>query len=198
MTKVCSNCKAENADDATFCQNCGENINSTSQRTQKVQTPRSGSAGWWNKQSKRNKTVIGIAGVCVGVILIIAIVGIFFPNNTNSNNTTVSSPITVGSIIVNGPDDLGMYTVNATLTPNQNLNYLQMQLTWYDSSGTVIEQDPLVWNLDNPLSGQSYQANGQSDLYQKGTPVKVNVLIYDSIAASSSDVVYNNTLNVTS
>ena len=198
MTKTCSNCKSVNADDATFCQNCGENINSTSQTTQRVETPRSGSAGWWNKQSKRNKTVIGIAGVCIGVIFIIAIVGIFFPNNTNSNNTTVSSPVTVGSIIVNGPDDVGMYTVNATITPKQNLNYLQMQLTWYDSSGTVIEQDPLAWNLDNPLSGQAYQANGQSDLYQKGTPVKVNVIIYDSIAASSSDVVYNNTLNVTS
>ncbi len=198
MTKICSNCKAGNADDASFCQNCGENIDSTSQTTQRVETPRSGSAGWWNKQSKRNKTVIGIAGVCIGVIFIIAIVGIFFPNNTNSNNTTVSSPIAVGNIIVNGPDDVGMYTVNATLTPNQNLNYLQMQLTWYDSSGTVIEQDPLAWNLDNPLSGQAYQANGQSDLYQKGTPVKVNVIIYDSIAASSSDVVYNNTLNVTS
>ena len=101
MTKVCSNCKAENADDATFCQNCGENINSTSQRTQKVQTPRSGSAGWWNKQSKRNKTVIGIAGVCVGVILIIAIVGIFFPNNTtntaNTNPTTPSTPTVTGT-----------------------------------------------------------------------------------------------------
>jgi hypothetical protein len=198
LTKTCSNCKSVNADDATFCQNCGENINSTSQTTQRVETPRSGSTGWWNKQSKRNKTVIGIAGVCIGVIFIIAIVGIFFPNNTNSNNTTVSSPVTVGSIIVNGPDDVGMYTVNATITPKQNLNYLQMQLTWYDSSGTVIEQDPLVWNLDNALSGQAYQANGQSDLYQKGTPIKVNVIIYDSIAASSSDVVYNNTLNVTS
>ena len=26
MTKICSNCKAGNADDATFCQNCGTRI----------------------------------------------------------------------------------------------------------------------------------------------------------------------------
>jgi hypothetical protein len=198
VTKTCPNCKAENDDDASFCQNCGEDLSQTSQSTQRVETSgSSGSTGWW---SKRNKTVIGIAGVCIGLIIIIAIVGMFFPNNTNSNSnsTTVSSPITVGNITVSGPDDVGMYTVNAILIPNQNLSYLQMQLTWYDSSGTVIDQDPLVWNLDNPQSGQSYQANGQSDLYQKGTPVKVNVIIYDSVAASSSDVVYNNTLNVNS
>ncbi len=103
MSKLCPNCKSGNSDDATFCQNCGENLNSSAQATQKVETPNnSGATGWWGKQSKRNKTALGIGGVCcIGLIIIIAIFGIFSPDNTtntaNTNPTTPSTPTVTGT-----------------------------------------------------------------------------------------------------
>jgi hypothetical protein len=132
-------------------------------------------------------------GLLLGVLVIAAVVAISGCTSTTTN----SSQLKVGNISVTGPDDIGEYSVNTTITPSQDYNYLEMDLTWYDSSGTVIDSG-LAWNVNNANSGQTYQANGQSDLYQKGTPTKVDVLIYDSPGASSSDLIYNATVNINS
>ncbi len=92
MTKICPNCKTGNSDDATFCQNCGKDVSQTSRATQRTVTPNSGATAWWGKQSKRNKTAIGIGGVCcIGLIIIIAIFGMFSPNQTSSTTAPATN-----------------------------------------------------------------------------------------------------------
>ncbi|MGO9387106.1 MAG: hypothetical protein ACLPWD_03555 [Methanobacterium sp.] len=134
-------------------------------------------------------------GLLLGVLVIAAVVAI--SGCTSTNTTSNSSQLKVGNVSVSGPDEIGDYSVNTTITPSQDYSYLEMDLTWYDSSGTVIDSG-LGWNVNNVKSGQTYQANGQSDLYQKGTPTKVDINIYDSPGASSSDLIYNATVNINS
>ena len=73
-----------------------------------------------------------------------------------------------------------MYSVTAAITPNQNLDYLEMVAIWYDSSGAIIETSNLLWNVDNAQAGQVYKAKGEDSLYQKGTPAKVKIYFFDS------------------
>lgn len=91
-----------------------------------------------------------------------------------------------------------MYSVSASITPSKHMDYLEMVAIWYDSSGAVIETSPLLWNVNDAQAGQVYKAKGQDSLYQKGTPVKVNIYIFDS-AFSGGDVsnaIYNKTINL--
>lgn len=94
MSKLCPNCKSGNSNDATFCQNCGKNLNSSTQATQRVNNPRSGGSisNRWNNQSNRNKTALGVAGVCCfGLIIIIAIFAMSPDHNTDTVNTNTTS-----------------------------------------------------------------------------------------------------------
>ena len=118
---------------------------------------------------------IGIIGILGILVLVIAVSGC-----TSSQNTTQTSPINVTNVTA-GPGDFGMYTVTATITPNKNLNYLEMVAIWYDSSGAVIETSNLLWNVNDAQAGQVYKAKGEDSLYQKGTPAKVKIYFFDSV-----------------
>jgi hypothetical protein len=133
-------------------------------------------------------------GLLLGVLVIAAVVAISGCTSTTNN----SSQLTVGNVSVSGPDDLGDYNLNTTITPNQDFDYLEMHLTWYDSSGAIIYTDPLAWNVNDAKSGQVYDVGASSDLYQKGTPTKVVVEIYNSVGATSDDLIYNSTVNINS
>lgn len=92
MTKLCPNCKTANEDSASFCQNCGNKLKTTaSDRNQTKPQNQKGLGGWWNKQSTGGKAAMGIAGICcIGLILIIAISGMYSPDKTTTTNPTSS------------------------------------------------------------------------------------------------------------
>ena len=81
---------------------------------------------------------------------------------------------------------------------NNDMDYLEMTLTWYDSSGAIIEKDPLVWNINNVKFGQTLKVDGSSYISDKGTPAKVDVLIFDSALSDGdeSSAIYKDTLTV--
>ncbi|WP_342593129.1 hypothetical protein [Methanobacterium aggregans] len=57
-----------------------------------TETSSGGAGGFWNNQSKGGKIAIGLGVCCIGIILIIAIAGMFAPDATTT--TTNTSPDT--------------------------------------------------------------------------------------------------------
>jgi hypothetical protein len=86
MTKECPKCKTKNPDSSGFCQECGTELAGARTNTNSKEVS-GGITGFWNKQAKGGKVAIGIGVCCLGIILILAIVGMTTPDK-NSNNTT--------------------------------------------------------------------------------------------------------------
>ena len=134
------------------------------------------------------------------LILLILIIGsaVAISGCTSSGNSTSqsASKINVTNITVKS-SGYGFYDINAVIVPNQNMNYLEMATVWYDSSGAVIETSPLVWNVNDAQAGQVYKVKGSDSLYEKGTPAKVDVYIFDSAfsGGDTSNAIYHQTVN---
>lgn len=131
-------------------------------------------------------------GVISGLLLILVVVAV---SGCTNSGTTTQTPINVTNVTA-GPSDFGMYTINAAITPNMNINYLEMVAIWYDSSGAVIDTSSLLWNVNNAQAGQVYKAKGQDSLYQKGQPSKVEIYFFDSVfnGGDTSKAVYHQTV----
>ncbi|MEN6551425.1 MAG: zinc-ribbon domain-containing protein [Methanobacterium sp.] len=114
MTKICPKCSAENPDTAAFCQNCGEDLKNVKSSLKPTEASSAGKGGWWSKQGTGTKVALGIGGVCcIGLILIIAISGMFAPDAT----TTINGNDNTTQVAVNNSDD-----VKANVTPIKEYN----------------------------------------------------------------------------
>ena len=118
-------------------------------------------------------------------------------DNSTSSQSTGQSEINVSNVSVSSSSD-GFYDLKAVITPKKDIDYLEMDAIWYDSSGAVIETSNLLWNVNNAKAGQVYKAKGEGDLYQKGTPTKVDVYIFDSVfsGGDTSNAIYHQTVNL--
>jgi hypothetical protein len=146
---------------------------------------------------KKNYGAVGVLGI---VLLVVAMSGCVSDDNNSSSNGSASSSasqISFTNVSVTG-DGYGSYTIKGSLIPTSNMDYVEMVAVWYDSSGAVIDQDPLSWNSNNLVSGQVYKVNGMSDLYNKGTPTKVDLYFFDSPFSGGdySSAFYKHTVNL--
>lgn len=134
---------------------------------------------------KKMALILGI----LAILTVVAISGCTSSGNKNSVNVT---NLKVSS------EGYGMYYVTCDVVPKQDTSYLEMVLVWYDSSGAVIERSPLAWNINDAKAGQTIKARGMSSLYEKGTPAKVQVLLFDSSFSGGSDKgnIFNQTIPV--
>jgi hypothetical protein len=137
-----------------------------------------------------------------GILLILAVVavcGCTSSDNSTSSQSSGQSEINVTNVSVTSSGD-GFYNINAVITPTKNIDYLEMAAIWYDSSGAVIESSPLIWNVNNAQANQVYKANGEDSLYQKGTPTKVELYVFDSVfsGGDTSKAIYHQTVNLKS
>lgn len=210
LAKICPKCKKENRDSAKFCESCGTDVSNVVDAHKSNGNTSGGLMDHWNKRSTKGKAGIGIVGLCcLGLILIVVFGGLMSPDKTTSNgtvtqqsaqtsqSTTSQSPITVKNLKVTNAG-YGEYKVTCSLIPNQDESYLEMATIWYDSSGAVIEQNTLAWNIDDAKAGQTYKVTAPTYLYDEGTPTKVDVLIFDSVfsGGDASNAIYNQTLTV--
>lgn len=135
----------------------------------------------------------------LGVLIVLAVVGI--SGCTSSGNSTSDQPskINVTNVTVKS-SGYGFYDINAVIVPNKDISYLEMATVWYDSSGAVIETSPLVWNINDAQAGQVYKVKGSDSLYDKGTPAKVDVYIFDApfSGGDTSNAIYHTTVNMKS
>ena len=143
---------------------------------------------------KRNFGAVGVLGI---VLLVVTMSGCVSNDSNSSNGSSSSSQISFTNVSVTG-DGYGSYTIKGDLIPTSNMDYVEMVAVWYDTSGAVIDQDPLSWNSNNLVSGQVYKINGMSDLYDKGTPSKVVLYFFDSPFSGGdySSAFYKHTVNI--
>lgn len=132
---------------------------------------------------------IALILIVLAVLSVVAISGCTSSGNKNSVNVTNLEAYSEG---------YGMYYVTCDIVPRQDTSYLEMVLVWYDSSGAVLDRTPLAWNINDAKAGQTIKARGMASLYQKGTPAKVQVLLYDSSFSGGSDKgnIFNQTIPV--
>ncbi len=138
-----------------------------------------------------------IAGGILLILAIVAISGCTSSYSSKSGSSDVQSEINVTNVSVTSSGD-GFYNINAVITPTKNIDYLEMAAIWYDSSGAVIESSPMIWNVDNAQANQVYKASGEDSLYQKGTPTKVDLYVFDSVfsGGDTSKAIYHQTVNL--
>ncbi|AIS31963.1 hypothetical protein [Methanobacterium formicicum] len=127
--------------------------------------------------------------VVLAVLAVVCVSGCTSSGDKNSLNVT---NLKVSS------EGYGMYYVTCDIVPKQDTSYLEMVLVWYDSSNAVIDRTPLAWNINDAKAGQTIKARGTASLYQKGTPAKVKVLIFDSAFSGGSEDgnIYNQTVTL--
>ena len=131
-------------------------------------------------------------GLIVGILAILVVVSV---SGCTSSGDKTSVNVTNLKVSSGG---YGMYNVNCDIVPKQDVSYLEMVLVWYDSTGAVIDRTPLAWNINDAKAGQTIRAKGTASLYEKGTPAKVQVLIFDSAFAGGSEEgnIFNQTISV--
>ena len=134
--------------------------------------------------------------IAVLVLLIAGIVAIS-GCTSSSNSTSDEPPFQVGEFTVS-EGSYGMWDVDGSITPNKDMSYIEVVTIWYDSSGAVINRDPLAWNINDAKAGQTLKIHSSTSLYEKGTPAKVDVLFFDSALAGGDDseAVYTMTINL--
>jgi hypothetical protein len=129
--------------------------------------------------------------VVILVASVVAISGCTSNSNSTSSAKTPPIQITKNFSVTNG--GYGMWDINGQVTPTKDLSYLEMVAVWYDSSGAVIDRDPLLWNMNEVKANQAYNIHGSSSLYEKGTPARVELFFFSSpfSGADTSDAIYS-------
>lgn len=110
----CPNCGKHNKITAKFCENCGtslDNITAKSESNKDVGGPSGGLRGFWNRQSSGGKAVTGVAACCLGVFLLVVVVGLLSPGIT---------ALSVGNISIDNVTT--NLTINGTSEPNATIN----------------------------------------------------------------------------
>lgn len=136
---------------------------------------------------------VGIFGIISILILIVVVISGCTSSTGGSKNSISVSNV---QAVDNSYGSSGFYDVTADIVPKQNIGYLQMSVTAYDSSGAVIEKTPMAWNYNDAVAGQTIKAKGMVSLYQKGTPVKMDVMISDTFSNDPSNAIYKTTINL--
>lgn len=131
-------------------------------------------------------------GLILGILLLLAVVVISGCTSTGDKNSINVTNLKAFS------EGYGSYAVTCDIVPQKDISYLEMVLVWYDSSGAVIDRTSLAWNINDAKAGQTIRAKGQGFFYQKGTPTKVQVLIFDSGFSGGSEQgnIFNQTIPV--
>ena len=124
------------------------------------------------------------------IILIISIsavsAGLF--NNNNSKIQVDNLKVT--------DDGYDMYKITCDLKANEEIDYLEMQVVFYDDSGAILEKTPLAWNMNSVPEGQTIKVDGLS-VVSSGTPAKAEVYFFDDVLSNDlSDAIYNETVQL--
>lgn len=137
--------------------------------------------------------------ILITVLMVFILAGVVAISGcTNSNSTHKDPPFDVGNFTVT-QGSYGMWNIDGTITPSKDMSYIEIVTKWYDSSGAVIERDPLAWNINDAKAGQPLKVHSSTSLYQKGTPIKVDVLFFDSSLSGGDDsnAIYTLSINIT-
>ena len=116
----CPNCGKHNKITAKFCESCGtalDDVTAKSESVKEVAGPSGGLRGFWNRQSSGGKAVTGVAACCLGVFLLVVVVGLLSPGLTalSVNNSNISIDNITTNLTINGTSEANA-TINITAT----------------------------------------------------------------------------------
>jgi len=179
MSKFCPNCGNELADNAKFCSKCGNNFEDNKKDNKNTINQKGNNDNLmskFDKYSTGEKVLIIVALCCIGILIIGGLSSIFTPDANTSDST--AETINVSNIQISG-DGYGFYDLSCDIVPNEDLSYLEIQTTYYDSNNAVIEKDPLTWNMNDLEAGQTVKASGSSSISGNNKPSRAEVDFYD-------------------
>lgn len=91
----------------------------------------------------------------------------------------------------------GMYDVTCNLTANEKFSYLEMIVVFYDDSGSIIEKNPIVWNMNDVPKDQNIKVTGSAYITGDDSPAKAEVFfIDDSLETDLDKAIYNETVEM--
>lgn len=145
LTKTCPNCGKENVDNAKFCKTCGTNLDNI-KNIKKSNTSKStsgGLLGWWNKRSTNGKALSGFAACCIGLFLLILVVGALAPETTNLSISSVNAQI---------DNKTTEYIINGTAEPGAKIYISSCSLNLTKVEATVDKTGNFQYKLKVPIN----------------------------------------------
>ena len=114
----CPNCGKHNKITAKFCESCGtalDDVTAKSESDKEVEGPSKGLRGFWNRQGSGGKAITSAAACCLGVFLLVVVIGLLSPGITalsvDNNNISIDNVTT--NLTINGTSEANA-TINIT------------------------------------------------------------------------------------
>ena len=125
MSKICPECGKNNIDSAKFCYECGndlKNVKTIAETNVKSNNLTGSFKKWWNERSTNGKAATGILTCCIGVFLLVLVVGALAPESTALSMSTTHVQI---------DENTTEYIINGTTEPNAKvyINSSSLNLT---------------------------------------------------------------------
>jgi hypothetical protein len=136
---ICSKCGTKNELNSKFCQNCGHELESINNINE---NPKEKLKHWWDKKSKTNKSLTGIGGCCLGIILFIVLMCLIFP---------VTS-ISVDPTQVQIDNQTTEYTIHGTAEPNATVKITAPLLNLNDAIVNVDSNGSFSYTVSIPIN----------------------------------------------
>ena len=146
----------------------------------------------WKEWSTAKKAISIIVVCCIGLIIIGLVIGGFSSDKNTSPDTTIDvSDLAISST------GYGGYELTGKLIPDKDYSYLEAQVIFYDSDGTVLDKSPLVWNMNDVNANQTIKISGSAYVSGDDTPTKAKVLFFDStLNSEESDAIFIQEVNI--
>jgi hypothetical protein len=167
----------ENPED--FQCKCGSNLKAE----KKSKKPYNPLLAWWEKFDKRSKTItVGVA-CFIGLLIIVSM----FTASSQSQGGHVSfshTDFSWGNF--NRVDNILIADAHYStyLIPDNDFDYLNVVMEWYDSSGNVVKRDS-VWSMNSAKEDISYKIDITQRIdFEAG---KFDILVFSSSKDVSDD-----------
>jgi len=137
-----------------------------------------------------------VAIICVVAIVAVGLV-VAMGGGDKTSTSSDEKGINVSDVSVS-EGSYGTYDINANVVPDKDYSYLELVAIYYDNDGAVIYKDSLSWNINDAKEGQKYKIDGTSYISGKGTPVKVELGLFDSAFSGGSmdDAIWKKTIEL--
>jgi hypothetical protein len=122
-------------------------------------------------------------------LILLMIVGAGMESGIESNTEENSKAITINDISNTISNSYGYYTGDllATLSSSKAMDYIQVEVDYYDESGVKIDSSPFAFNENNIVPNHKYKIKAYYHSEEK--PSKAEIKVYSDL--SSSNLLYS-------
>lgn len=128
--------------------------------------------------------------VPVLVLLIIIVCAVAAQSSFDSGMSEDSKSIQISDVSNNLEESYGLVSggINGKISTTKDFDYLQMEVDYFDDSGSNIYQDTIAWNKNNVTANQNYTFNSVYAGSGSEIPKKATIKVYKDF--STDNVIY--------